>query len=83
MSGGVDSNTLISVAKRVFGYDVHGFTIINTDRRYEEKDLVEWHGGHMSPTWCAIPICLIRTFSAAIRIFVITSISTPRNFQKR
>src|SRR5262249_53945107 len=41
MSGGVDSNALISIAKRVFGYDVHGFTITNTDARYEESAIVE------------------------------------------
>jgi asparagine synthase (glutamine-hydrolysing) len=41
MSGGVDSNALICTAKRVFGYDVHGFTVANTDERYEEKDLVD------------------------------------------
>ena len=41
MSGGVDSNTLIATARRVFDYDVHGFTIVNTDARYEEQDLVE------------------------------------------
>jgi asparagine synthase (glutamine-hydrolysing) len=41
MSGGVDSNTLISIARRVFGSDVHGFTIANTDARYEESALVE------------------------------------------
>ncbi len=40
MSGGVDSNSLISIAKRLFGYDVHGFTIANVDQRYEEMDLV-------------------------------------------
>ena len=40
MSGGVDSNALIAIAKRVFGYDVHGFTIANADARYEEEDLV-------------------------------------------
>lgn len=40
MSGGVDSNSIIAIAKRVFGYDVHGFTIVNTDVRYEEQDLV-------------------------------------------
>src|SRR6201999_185450 len=39
MSGGVDSNALISIAKRVFNYDVHGFTIVNTDARYEESDM--------------------------------------------
>lgn len=41
MSGGVDSNALISIAKRVFDYDVHGFTIVNDDARYEEQDMVE------------------------------------------
>lgn len=41
MSGGVDSNTLISIAKKVCNYDVHGFTIVNTDERYAEQDLVD------------------------------------------
>lgn len=41
MSGGVDSNALISIAKNVFDYDVHGFTIVNTDERYEENEMVE------------------------------------------
>jgi len=41
MSGGVDSNALISIAKRLLHYDVHGFTIVNDDARYEEQDLVE------------------------------------------
>lgn len=41
MSGGVDSVALISIAKRLFGYDVHGFTIVNTDARYEESDMID------------------------------------------
>lgn len=41
MSGGVDSNSLISIAKRIYNHDVHGFTIMNTDKRYEESSLVE------------------------------------------
>jgi asparagine synthase (glutamine-hydrolysing) len=40
MSGGVDSNSLISIAQRILGCDVHGFTIMNSDARYEEEDLV-------------------------------------------
>jgi len=40
MSGGVDSNSLISIAKRVFDYDVHGFTFSTTDARYDELDLI-------------------------------------------
>ena len=41
MSGGVDSLSLISAAKRTCGYDVHGFTIVNEDARYEEQDMVD------------------------------------------
>jgi len=41
MSGGVDSNALVSIAKRAFGYDVHGFTIVNADERYDEREIVE------------------------------------------
>jgi asparagine synthase (glutamine-hydrolysing) len=41
LSGGVDSPALIAIAKRKLGYDVHGFTIMNTDARYEERDMVE------------------------------------------
>jgi asparagine synthase (glutamine-hydrolysing) len=41
MSGGVDSNSLISIAKRMFNYDVHGFTVIVDDPRYDELAEVE------------------------------------------
>ena len=41
MSGGIDSNALIGIAKRVCDYDVHGFTILSQDERYDEKDIVE------------------------------------------
>jgi len=41
LSGGVDSNALIAIAKRKLGHDVHGFTIMNTDERYEEREMVE------------------------------------------
>lgn len=41
LSGGVDSNSLIAIAKRELGFNVHGFTVVNTDTRYEEKDMVD------------------------------------------
>lgn len=41
MSGGVDSNALIGIAHRVFGHQVHGFTVVNTDERYEEQAVVD------------------------------------------
>ena len=40
MSGGIDSNTLISIATKIFNYDVHGFTVVNQDSRYIEQDMV-------------------------------------------
>lgn len=41
MSGGVDSNSLISIAKKLYGCDVHGFSIMNSDPRYDEKELID------------------------------------------
>ena len=45
MSGGIDSNCLLAIAKRLCGFDVHGFTIVNEDERYEERAFVD----HMVP----------------------------------
>jgi asparagine synthase (glutamine-hydrolysing) len=56
MSGGIDSNALISIAKNVFHYDVHGFTIVNTDERYAEWDLVELAVREQKLRHTAIPI---------------------------
>ena len=41
MSGGVDSNVLISIAKRIFGFDVHGFTFTSGDVRYDEMCVIK------------------------------------------
>ena len=41
MSGGIDSLSLISIAKRVFDYKVHGFTIVDNDARYNEEEMVD------------------------------------------
>ena len=56
MSGGIDSNALIGIAKREFGYDVHGFTIVNTDARYEEQDMVELAVRELGVRHTAIPV---------------------------
>ncbi len=55
MSGGIDSNSLISVAKRVCGYDVHGFTVVNSDTRYEEQDMVQCAVGELGLRHTSIP----------------------------
>ena len=56
MSGGVDSNSLISIAKNVCGYDVHGFTIANTDARYEEQDLIDQAVAELGVRHTSIPV---------------------------
>lgn len=38
LSGGVDSTALVSLAKRKFGADVHAFSVIDSDERYNEID---------------------------------------------
>lgn len=56
MSGGVDSVALISIAKRVFNHDVHGFTIVNSDSRYEETDMVDCVVRELGVQHTAIPV---------------------------
>jgi asparagine synthase (glutamine-hydrolysing) len=56
MSGGIDSNALIGIAKREFDYDVHGFTIVNTDARYEEQDMVDLAVRELGVRHTAIPV---------------------------
>ncbi|MCK4303810.1 MAG: asparagine synthase (glutamine-hydrolyzing) [Candidatus Eisenbacteria sp.] len=40
LSGGVDSNALAGIAKKTLAYDLHAFTIVNEDARYEEQEMV-------------------------------------------
>ena len=40
LSGGVDSTALAAVARRECGFDVHGFTVVMDDERYDERDAV-------------------------------------------
>jgi asparagine synthase (glutamine-hydrolysing) len=56
MSGGVDSVSLISTAKNVFDYDVHGFTIVNEDERYEEQAMVDYAIEELGIRHTSIPL---------------------------
>lgn len=40
MSGGIDSNSLISIAAKNLGFDVEAFTVVNSDDRYQEAQNV-------------------------------------------
>lgn len=41
LSGGVDSASLVSIASKVLNADVHTFSIIDKDHRYDELDNIE------------------------------------------
>jgi len=41
LSGGVDSNALVSIAHKILNHDSHAFTIIHSDSRYEEREVVD------------------------------------------
>jgi asparagine synthase (glutamine-hydrolysing) len=56
MSGGIDSNALISIARRVLDYDVEGFTIVNSDRRYDEWELVAHSVAELGVRHQAVPV---------------------------
>ncbi len=56
MSGGVDSMSLISIAKRELGHDVHGFTIMNSDERYEEAEFIDQSVAELGLRHTPIPV---------------------------
>lgn len=56
MSGGVDSNALISIAKKVLDYDVHGFTVVNEDLRYDESEMVAESVAYLGIRHTEIPV---------------------------
>jgi asparagine synthase (glutamine-hydrolysing) len=56
MSGGVDSLSLISIAQRIFGYDVHGFTVVEDDPRYSEKEMIEYAVRELGVRHTEIPV---------------------------
>ncbi|MCC6221281.1 MAG: asparagine synthase (glutamine-hydrolyzing) [Deltaproteobacteria bacterium] len=41
LSGGVDSGALVSIAKKCFNTNVHSFSIVDPDERYNELDNIE------------------------------------------
>ncbi len=41
LSGGVDSGAICSIASKIFGKKLETFSIIDTDKRYNETDLIE------------------------------------------
>lgn len=48
LSGGIDSTTLAGIAARRFGQELHAFSVLDRDERYDESEnigrMVEWLG---------------------------------------
>jgi asparagine synthase (glutamine-hydrolysing) len=68
MSGGIDSLSLISVAKSVFDYDVHGFTVVSEDQRYEEQGMVDYAKDSLGLRHTSIPTDTADFLSKARRL---------------
>jgi len=47
LSGGVDSATLASIAAKEMGRDIHCFSIIDSDERYNERENIETMVAHL------------------------------------
>lgn len=56
LSGGVDSNALAGIARKVLDHEVHAFTIVNSDSRYEESATVEASVRHLGIRHTTIPV---------------------------
>ncbi len=41
LSGGVDSGALVSIAAKLLGAEVHAYSILDTDERYDERDNIQ------------------------------------------
>ena len=41
LSGGVDSNSLIGIANKVFNKEINAFSIISDDPRFEENKMID------------------------------------------
>src|SRR4051812_20901320 len=58
MSGGVDSNALIAIARNLFDYDVHGFTIVDSDGRYDEEAIVRRTAANLGVKHTTVRTCV-------------------------
>jgi len=41
LSGGIDSNAVTALAQTALGQDLHAFTIMNDDARYDEREMID------------------------------------------
>ena len=56
LSGGVDSSGLVGMAKRALGAEVHAFTLVHDDERYDEREAVQHTVADLGIEHTAVPI---------------------------
>lgn len=42
LSGGIDSNALINIAHKIFGYEINSFSVISKNKKYDESELINF-----------------------------------------
>jgi len=42
LSGGIDSNALINIAHKIFGYKINSFSVISKNQKYDESELINF-----------------------------------------
>jgi len=42
LSGGIDSNSLINIASKIFGYKINSFSVISQNEKYDESELINY-----------------------------------------
>lgn len=56
LSGGIDSNAVASIAARLHGMEVNGFTVVSEDVRYDEWDMVKTSINALGINHVAVPL---------------------------
>ena len=42
LSGGIDSNSLINISSKIFGYKINSFSVISKNPKYDESELINY-----------------------------------------
>jgi asparagine synthase (glutamine-hydrolysing) len=42
LSGGIDSNSLVNIASKVFGYKINSFSVLSKNPKYDESELIDY-----------------------------------------
>jgi len=58
LSGGIDSNALAFIAKNHFNYNLKTYSIISTDKRYDESDMISYANSSLNADYTNLNVDL-------------------------